>query len=91
MWVRHCVPAPGSSGVILNNRVRDRDDRGGGVRRHPVHRRDGRLDRQRVDQHHQSRAEHQRLGDESGGATIEAAFGVAGLVVVLLVCVSGLA
>ena len=62
----------------------------GGVRGHLVHGDHRRFRRQRVDQHHQPGVEHQRLADEAGGVTVEAAFAIAALVVVLILCVSGL-
>ena len=43
-----------------------------------------------LDEHHQSGAEHQRLTGDRGATTIEAAFAIAALVVVLLVCMAGL-
>ncbi len=38
----------------------------------------------------QERVEHQRLADGAGGVTVEAAFAIAALVVVLILCVAGL-
>jgi hypothetical protein len=82
-----------------NNRVRDRHHRRSGVRGNLVHGGHRRLHRQRVDEHHQPCVEHQRLADDigrgwiagsAGGVTVEAAFAIAALVVVLALCVSGL-
>src|SRR3979490_1983220 len=84
------VDSPVSDGVIRDSRVCDWNHRRGGVWGHPVHGDHRRLGRQRVDQHHQSGVEHQRLVDEAGGVTVEAAFAIAALVVVLVLCVSGL-
>jgi len=75
--------------VIANSRVRHRHDCGGRLRRHSVHRGDRRLDRERADQHHREGVEHQRLRGAAGGATVEAAFAIAALSVVLVVCLGG--
>src|SRR5581483_12523049 len=75
-------------GWYVDGRVCNRYDRGGRVRRHSVYRGDRRLDRQRTDEHHQPSAEHQRLSDR-GAVTVEAAFAIAALVVVLALCVAG--
>ena len=44
----------------------------------------------RADEHHQPSAEHQRLTGDRGAATVEAAFAIAALVVVLVLCAGGL-
>ena len=59
------------------------------VRRGALHRRDGGFDRQHVDEHHCEGAEHQRLSGDAGGATVEAAFAIAALAVVLVACLAG--
>jgi hypothetical protein len=75
---------------MLDNRVRDRHNCGGGLRGDPLHRRDRRLDRFGADQYHRPRAEHQGLADDAGAATVEAALGVATLVTVLVLCLAGI-
>jgi hypothetical protein len=69
--------------------VRHRHDRGGRVRRDPLHRRHRRFDRLGADQHHPSRAQHQGLAGCAGASTVEAALAIAALVVVLVLCLAG--
>jgi len=76
----------------VDGRVRHRHDRGGGLRRNSLHRGHRRLDRQCVDQHHRQGAEHERLSrvaNDAGGVTVEAAFAIASLAVVLVACLAG--
>lgn len=61
-----------------------------GVRGDPVHGGHRGFHRQRVVEHHHSRAEHQRLSGDAGAVTVEAAFAIAALVSVLVVCLAGL-
>ena len=74
----------------VHGRVRHRHDRRGRLRSHPLHRRHRRLDRQGSDEHHHPRAEHQCLSGEAGAVTVEAAFAIAALVAVLVLCLAGL-
>lgn len=66
----------------------DNDCRGR-VRRDPVHGRDGRLGGIRPDSHHRSGAQHQGLAASGGFSTVEAALGIATLVLVLVLCLAG--
>ncbi len=79
-----------SRAVKVDNGIRDRDYRGRGLRGNSLHGGHRRLDRQCAHQHHCACTQHQRLDGDAGAVTVEAAFGVAALVAVLVMCAAGI-